>query len=262
MLLKSLMKTMYAFTSKIAALKERSLSINPASNGGAFLVRACLLTIMEKELRGRFLTKGTVAALLFTLFFFAPFEVAATSLWKKAHNNKRSMFADKVAHRKGDIVTILVSETNSMTQSVRTTTDKDATIENVVTSFLYPAAASDFGSHNGTLPNTNIEGQNDYTGGGSITNSQTLSGKISVMIIDELPNGNLVIEGVRLVTFSNERQYAVLHGIIRPYDIASDNMIGSDKIADARVEYISEGSLTDAQKKGWLMKINDLINPF
>lgn len=188
--------------------------------------------------------------------------VEAKSLWKKTPSHYKGRLADKTARMKGDILTVVISETNTLSNSISTTTEKEADIDNVVTSFLFPAAASDFGSHNGTLPNTKIEGNNDYSGGGTISNTLSLTGKASVTVIDVLPNGNLVIEGVRVIASSGERQYAVLHGFVRPYDINSDNMVMSDRIADARVEYISEGSLTEAQKKGWLMRLNDAINPF
>jgi len=184
------------------------------------------------------------------------------SLWKHPTNSERGMFADKVAGQRGDILTVVVSETNSMTQSLRTKTDKGGTIENVVNRWLFSPSASSFGTHNGELPATDIEGDNTYDAGGEITNRQTVSARISVHVIDVLPNKNLVIEGVRVVTFSNETQFAVLRGVVRPYDVSPENTVGSDRIADAVVQYISEGSLTEAQKKGWLMKVNDLVNPF
>ena len=79
---------------------------------------------------------------------------------------------------------------------------------------------------------------------------------------DVLPNGNLVIEGVRLVTFSGETQYVVLHGIIRPDDIASNNTVLSSNIAEAKVEFISQGALTDAEKLGWFSKLYEMLRPF
>jgi flagellar L-ring protein precursor FlgH len=65
-----------------------------------------------------------------------------------------------------------------------------------------------------------------------------------------------------VVTFSGETQYVVLHGLVRPDDIAPDNTILSSNIADARVEFLSEGSLTDAQKRGWLTKLYEKLRPF
>lgn len=207
-------------------------------------------------------TSNFLLAVFVALIGMASLE--ATSLWQKnagaKHNKGR--FADKIAHKKGDILMVVISETHTLSNSVRTRTDKDSEIDNLVTSFLFPAAASDFGSTNGALPATKIEGTNDYTGGGTIDNTHTLTGKTSVTVIDVLPNGLLVVEGVRVITASGEKQYAVLHGFVNPHNISADNMIDSERIADARIEYISEGSITEAQKKGWLLRLNDAINPF
>jgi flagellar L-ring protein precursor FlgH len=71
-----------------------------------------------------------------------------------------------------------------------------------------------------------------------------------------------VIEGVRVVSFSGETQFVVLHGLVRPDDIAPTNTVASSNIADVRIEFISEGSLTDAQKKGWFTKIYDTLRPY
>jgi len=70
-----------------------------------------------------------------------------------------------------------------------------------------------------------------------------------------------VLEGVRVVTFSGETQYFVLRGIVRVDDIARDNSVISTNIADARVEFYAEGSLTEAQKRGWLAKVYEKVRP-
>jgi len=77
-----------------------------------------------------------------------------------------------------------------------------------------------------------------------------------------LPNGNLVIEGIRQVSFSKERQFATLRGIIRPADVSAANTVASQNVADARIDLVSEGTLTDTQKKGWLMKLDEKISPY
>ena len=186
----------------------------------------------------------------------------AESIWRKMGNNEKGMFADKRASRVGDILTVLVEESSRMVNSRRTKTEKKSAINNKVTQFLFSAAASGFGTHNGELPATNVSGDNTHEGGGEICNQQTVTGRISVIVIDTLPNGNLVVEGVRVVSYSGETQYMVLRGIVRIYDIEVDNTILSSEIADARVEFISEGSLTENQRKGWFVKINNLLNPF
>jgi flagellar L-ring protein precursor FlgH len=105
-------------------------------------------------------------------------------------------------------------------------------------------------------------GKSSYSGGGDVSNSQTVSARAAVLVTDVLPNGNLVIQGVRVVTFSGETQYVVLHGVIRRDDIDRDNSVQSTNIADARVEFYAEGALTDAQKRGWLAKTYEKLRPF
>ena len=83
-----------------------------------------------------------------------------------------------------------------------------------------------------------------------------------MLVVDVLPNGNLVIEGVHLVTFAGETQYVVLHGLVRPDDIVSNNTILSTNIADARIEFYNQGSLTDMQNRGWLSKLYEKLRPF
>ncbi len=186
--------------------------------------------------------------------------LAGESLWIKS--GERSMFADRIASGIGDILVVEVIESATMSTSQTTDTSKDASINNVVNQFLYPPSVSPFGTKGGQLPATDITGSNTYTGGGTINNTQTLSTRFSVRVIDKLPNGNLLLEGIRLVSFSGERHYFVLTGVIRYDDITSANTVLSTRMADTRLEVITEGTLTEAQKKGWLLKFNDLVNPF
>lgn len=83
-----------------------------------------------------------------------------------------------------------------------------------------------------------------------------------MLVADVLPNGNLVIEGVRRVSFSGETQHVVLRGVIRPADVSTSNTILSTNIADARLEFLSEGELSSAQKRGWLSKLYEALRPF
>lgn len=224
--------------------------------------------------RFRFIS-STLAILLFANTVLP---VRGGSLWKDGITDERGMFADKRAKRVGDIVTIIVQESASVSNTLRTKTDKDAKssvtgiASNLVNQFLGNVPSKLFNKEvrealprNATVPEPPplpTNGSNNFTGGGEIRNSQTITTRCAVQIIDTLPNGNLVVEGLREVAFSKERQFASLRGIIRPYDIMQDNTVASSNIADARVEIVSEGTLTEAQKKGWLLRLNDKFNPF
>ena len=172
------------------------------------------------------------------------------------------MYTDRKARSVGDILTVVVSESASVSASKRTKTDKKASIDAAVESFLWDPAASQGGMHNGSLPQVKMGGTNNFEGGGEINNKQTISARAAVTVVDVLPNGNLVIEGSRFVSYSGEEQYAILRGIVRPDDVSNANTVASSAIADARVEFISRGTITSNQRNGWFCRVIDIINPF
>jgi flagellar L-ring protein precursor FlgH len=181
------------------------------------------------------------------------------SLWP-TNAGERGMIADRKASRSGDIITIVVNE-NAIAQSSQSKkSSRDASLNDSVQQFLF--ANSKLGTHNGGLPGIQLGGTSTYSGGGDVSNSQSLSARAAVLVTDVLPNGNLVIEGARIVTFSGETQYVVLHGLVRMDDVMRDNTVTSSNIADARVEFYSEGQLTDAQKRGWFSKLYERLRPF
>ncbi len=195
--------------------------------------------------------------LLFATGLVLGLSARADSLWNAAGSD-RSMFADRKAGHSGDILTIVVSESVAAQSSQSTKSTRDSSISDALQTFLYPSV----GLHKGAMPSLSLSGKAAYDGGGDVSNNQSLTSRAAVLITDVLPNGNFVIEGARMVTFSGETQYVVLHGLVRADDVASDNTVQSSNIADARVEFISEGSLTDAQKRGWLAKLYEKLRPF
>jgi len=196
---------------------------------------------------------------LLSLFVLALAPAAfAGSLWPTNGVGERPMIADKRAAYEGDILTIVVSESMAASNSQTTKSSRASSISDAVSSFVYPG----LGAHKGVMPSIGVTGSSSNSGGGDISNNQSLISRAAVLVTDVLPNGNLVIEGVRVVTFSGETQYVVLHGLVRQTDIATDNTILSSNIADARVEFYSEGQLTEAQKRGWLSKLYEKLRPF
>lgn len=183
----------------------------------------------------------------------------ADSLWNNAPGGGRSLVADVKAARAGDIVTILVQEAATAQNSQKTSADKSSGASSAITQFLFPLAASKLGSHNGELPGTSYSGSNDFASNGEVNNKNTLTGRAAVLVTDVLPNGNLVLEGVRVVVAGGEKQFIVLSGIIRPQDITAANTVLSSNVANARIEFLSEGKITDSQRKGWLTKIYETL---
>ena len=184
----------------------------------------------------------------------------AQSLW---HDDAaKPMFADKRANSVGDILTIIVQENTTTTKKNNTSTAKESAMDAAITSFLYSPAASGLLTKGGAMPAVKYGVKNSFTGGGSVDNSQKMVASVAVKVIDVLPNKNLVIEGRRETSFSGEHQTVVLHGIVRTEDVAANNTLYSYNIADAKVEFTGKGAVDDNQRRGWLTRVWDKVNPF
>jgi flagellar L-ring protein FlgH len=199
-------------------------------------------------------------ALLLAAAFLPAFPAAAQSLWKPQF--ARSMVADKKARAVGDILTIIVQENNSATKDNSTQTSKKTGMDSSISSFLYGPSASGFLTKGGKYPALKLDSKTDFDGGGKINNTERITARISVRVIDALPNGNLVVEGTRQTSFGGESQDAVLRGVVRSEDVTANNTVLSYNVADATIKYVSRGTVSDSQRKGWLGKVWDKVTPF
>lgn len=183
----------------------------------------------------------------------------AQSLWSA---NSRSIFSDERSLQTGDILTIAISESSTENKNNATQTERKSSLSAAITAFLYPSGASSLLTKGGQLPAMAYNSDHAHSGTGTISDSETIVAQIAVKIIDVLPNGDLVIEGRRQTSFSNENQTIVLRGVVRPEDVASNNTVFSYNVADATIQIIGKGTVSDAQNKGWFNRIWDKINPF
>lgn len=199
------------------------------------------------------------AAALLTAPAFAGRDPTTGSLLRKTSSTgEQSMFADKRANRRGDVLTIIVGENATMATSVQMNTSRHSSLANDFSRIFF----SDILKRNDETASTNVNiGPNTHEGSGILDNSQRLSARISVQVVDQLPNGNLVLEGIRVVAYGGESFYMLTQGICRPADVARDNTIHSSMIADARIEVIADGDLTDAQRQGWLTRLANRYSP-
>lgn len=189
-----------------------------------------------------------------------PLVATAQSLWRD--DISKPMYADKRAASAGDILTILVQESTSSTKDNKTETGKKSGLDASLETFLYSPAASGLLTKGGTLPALKFNSKSDFAGGGAINNSEKLSARAAVQVMDVLPNKNLVIEGRRETSVGGEQQTMVLRGIVRPEDVLANNTVYSYNVADASIQIISKGTITDSQRKGWFHKVWDKVSPF
>ena len=184
------------------------------------------------------------------------------SLWR----NTASLYEDVKARRLNDLVTIMVVENISGSGKADTNTGRESTLDANVDDFF------------GAPPNLNLQNlygqgytfsptvagsmKDDFKGTGETNREGKLVGTITAMVVEVMPNGNLVLESRKEITINNERQFLVLRGTIRPYDIASDNTVLSNRVADARVYFVGNGVVQEKQSPGWLVRIMDRVWPF
>ena len=161
---------------------------------------------------------------------------------------RRSMFADKKAFNEGDIITVMIVESAEGSNRVDTRTNSDNRLT---------ADAASSGKLNGIIPSFGLDSQlaNRFESEGATTTKGTLESKMTAIVTEVLDNGQLAIQGTRVVEVNGDKQTTVLTGIVRPEDVNSDNSIYSYHIANAQIAYTGKGALADAGKPGVLTRI-------
>ena len=160
------------------------------------------------------------------------------------------LFEDHTAKRVGDILTITLDEDIEAKKKA----DLDAT-KKTSTSVTAPNIAGiDPSILFGSDLSATLASEHDFEGEGEANQSNSLTGNISVTVVEVLPNGYLKIRGEKRMTLNDGSEYIRLSGIVRPIDISAANTISSSKIADATIMYTGEGAVADASKMGWFAK--------
>lgn len=103
--------------------------------------------------------------------------------------------------------------------------------------------------------------KNGFSGEGDTGRKGQLTGQVAVRISHEMPNGDLFLEGTKVVLINNEEYHLYVSGLVRPTDISPDNSVVSTRIADAQIEFTGRGDLADQQRKGWFSRAVDSLNP-
>ncbi len=175
------------------------------------------------------------------------YAAATGSLFNTAHAS--SLYDDSKPHGVGDIVTVLLQEQTKAAKSA------DAGLSKTNDASMDPLSVGGnelkVGDYNFSYELSN---NNNFTGNASANQSNSISGSISVEVIDVLANGNLVIRGEKWLTLNTGEEYIRLSGTIRPGDIAYDNTIDSTRISNARIQYSGTGDQQDMQEPGFLAR--------
>ena len=167
--------------------------------------------------------------------------------------NAQGLFAsERKASKVGDILTISLNESFQATKSQSATSGKDDSFGVTLPKGVFPNAVStDYG-----LGTTQA-----FTGSGSASQSNAVTGLVSASVVRLYQNGNLEILGQKKLTLNNGDEYVRVKGIVRPQDIGNGNIVNSNHLANAEITYIGAGELADTSKKGWLSKVFSVVSP-
>jgi flagellar L-ring protein precursor FlgH len=195
--------------------------------------------------------------------FLALGQAQADSLWSK--ETAVSLYSDHKAKRVGDIITVIVLESNSASRNSSAKTEKKSDINASISNFInanlegkvFPNALGKVQS-----PKLGTTSQSKFEGKGAVNNSGSFNSRFAVRVVDVLPNNNLIIEGVRRTTFSGESQTIILKGTVRPRDVTPLNTVYSYHLADVSIGLKDKGAISDSLKKGWFSKLWGKVTPF
>ena len=195
---------------------------------------------------------------LVTSLLFATCSSQAGSIWAKRDKNMRDVYADDVARRIGDVLTVRITEDskvdNKAKRDLKKETDRSTVFDGKLNiDHILPSIP---GLTMQAESNNELKSKADYQ------DKRSFVDLITVVVVDILPNKNLVIVGTRNRDIAGDIQAIEVSGIVRPSDIAFDNTIRSEQIGNFRIVSKNSGVSEPYNRPGWLGTIFDILWPF
>jgi flagellar L-ring protein precursor FlgH len=155
------------------------------------------------------------------------------------------------ARRVGDMLTVTLQEKTDAEKSAETGTSKASSNSIAAPTIL----GAPFTVHGKEIFETSLSSDHAFDGEGESSQSNSLNGSVTVVVVKVLANGYLVVQGEKWININQGEEYLRVRGIVRPSDINPDNTIDSTRIANAQIQYSGDSVLSDANEPGWLTKI-------
>ena len=155
----------------------------------------------------------------------------------------------------GDIITIVLVERTQASKSNSADTSRSG-------SFGLTPPSTGVLSKLFSPSDVAMGGNNGFTGKGAATQSNALSGEITVTIAQVYPNGTMLVKGEKALTLNRGDEFIQISGLVRQADISPDNRIAPTRVADAKIIYKGKGEIANASRQGWLQRFFSAISPF
>lgn len=169
------------------------------------------------------------------------------------------LFQDNKAREVGDLLTIILVETTSASTKASTAVNKATSID-----MAAPSIAGQSVTYKGkNILQVGIEGKRGFNGSGDTKQSNSLDGTVSVTVVQDLGNGNLLVSGEKKLRLNQGDEVVQVQGVVRISDIGADNTISSERVADAKIVYGGRGIIARSNAMGWLGRFfNSALMPY
>lgn len=156
-----------------------------------------------------------------------------------------SLTSDARAYRVGDVVTVILQETTQASKRAGTSFNKGSSV-----------GIAPLGALGKTFGKTGFDASADrsFKGDSTSTQQNALSGALTVIVQEVMPNGLLRVAGEKNMTLNQGEEFLRLKGYIRAADVDADNQVSSLRVANARIAYSGQGTLAEANQPGWLTR--------
>lgn len=173
----------------------------------------------------------------------------------QAANGYAALTSGARAAMVGDIITIQLVESTQASKSTAANTSRDGSIG------LTPPTTGLFSK---LLSSSDVgaSGTNTFKGTGAASQSNSLSGEITVTVAQVYPNGTMLVKGQKALTLNRGDEFIQISGLVRQADITPDNKVLSTRVADAKITYTGKGEIARASRQGWLQRFFSMISPF
>ena len=167
------------------------------------------------------------------------------------------LFEDRRPRNIGDTLTITLQENVSASKSSTASAGRDGS-----TTLGLTVPTSLTGLLGGDKTNIDASGKTDFAGKGGATANNTFTGTITVTVNQVLPNGNLKVVGEKQIEINQGTEFIRFSGVVNPRTISGSNSVVSTQVADARIEYVGNGYINEAQTMGWLQRFFLNLSPY
>ncbi len=183
---------------------------------------------------------------LLVLALMIPAPVAAESIWQRAKKAGRSAnpIEDNRATRDGDLLTIIVRESHKVELDETMNRNRTGSLDVALSNFNVKSDAFT------TMPSVKGSSSRTFAGSADYEKEGTFTARITVRVVDVLPNGTLVVAGKRSVITDGEEKTLRLAGLVRPADVSAANTVLSEQVADAKISFKGHGTITRATDPG------------